>query len=105
MEHATPLTQKTEIPGIKNPGGALLYHLTRIMGLRHLLSPIHFPVRTIEMQLQAIESGKFKRRQIKKLRALLHLMRSEMDPASFEKYNVGLRNSSRRLSRARDAED
>ena len=44
------------------------------------------------------------RRRIKKLRALLQLMRSELDPASFEKHNVGLRNASRRLSRARDTE-
>jgi hypothetical protein len=44
------------------------------------------------------------RRRIKKLRALLHLVRSELAPAAFEKHNVGLRNASRRLSRARDAE-
>src|SRR5688572_22884097 len=44
------------------------------------------------------------RRRIKKLRSLLHLVRSELDPASFEKHNTGLRNAARRLSRARDAE-
>jgi CHAD domain-containing protein len=44
------------------------------------------------------------RRRIKKLRSLLHLVRSEWDPASFDKHNIGLRNAARRLSRARDAE-
>jgi CHAD domain-containing protein len=44
------------------------------------------------------------RRRIKKLRALLHLVRSELAPAAFNKHNIGLRNASRRLSRARDAE-
>ncbi|KAH9164467.1 hypothetical protein LEN26_000015 [Aphanomyces euteiches] len=80
MEYATPLNQTTEVPGLENPGGALLYHLTRIMGLRHLLSPIHFPVKTIEMQLQAIDTGKTKRRQIKKLHARLEMMKAFPDP-------------------------
>ncbi|KAF0682931.1 Aste57867_24944 [Aphanomyces stellatus] len=75
MEHATPVPNTcTHVED--DPGKAVLYHLTRIMGLRHQLSPIHYPVKTLEYQLQALERTKTKKRQLKKMEARLDGMRA-----------------------------
>ncbi|ETW03314.1 hypothetical protein, variant [Aphanomyces invadans] len=73
IENAVPVD--TSAPALTDPGGFILHHLVRIVGLRHRLEPTYFPLKTIEMHIQQLEAGKPKRRQVVKLKARLEMMK------------------------------